>query len=272
VNRLKAFLLLSLLLHVAFLAIMSRMPLRVPQSAGSEPVRVRLVSRNQVDIGEEVKREKKEQDQPASPVEVKVKDKDEDEDEAEAEADNKREITEEVKHDSGKEVKKTQRETSDRKRVEKTLSEPRVDASEPPVKHEKAREGIAKEEKEETKPSREGIDPVTERADALLSPVPEHVDGSSERKEEPAPPVITEELILEKTLPAYPLVARRRGEEGKVLLRVNLSQSGAVKDVTVQESSGFELLDRAALKAVRRWRFSRKAARTVLVPINFRLK
>lgn len=243
---------------------MSRMSLRVPQSAGSEPVSVRLVSRNQADIGEEVKRVKEEQGQPASPVEKKVKDKDE--------AEKKREITEEVKHDSGKEVKKTQRETSDKKRVEKTLAEPRVDASEQPVKHEKAREGIAKEEKEETKPSQEGIDPVAERADSLFSPVPEHVDGSSERKEEPAPPVITEELILEKTLPVYPLVARRRGEEGKVLLRVNLSQSGAIKDVTVEESSGFELLDRAALKAVRRWRFSRKAARTVLVPINFRLK
>jgi protein TonB len=270
VNRLKAFLLLSLLLHVAFLAIMSRMSLRVPESAGSEPVSVRLVSRNQPDIGERVKvekeekEEKEEQDQPAASREEKVKDKDE--------VEKTREITEDVEQDSRKEEKSPQRETSDKKSVEKILAEPQETASERPVKHEKPREGIAKEENEETKSSREDIDPVDERDDSLSRAVSEQVDDTSERQEERTPPVITEELILEKTLPVYPLVARRRGEEGKVLLRVNLSQSGAVKDVTLEESSGFELLDKAALKAVRHWRFSRKAARTVLVPINFRLQ
>jgi protein TonB len=267
VNRLKAFLLLSLLLHVAFLAIMSRMSLRVPESAGSEPVSVRLVLRNQPDIGEQVKIEKEEQDQPVPSREEKVKDKDE--------VEKTREITEDVEQDSRKEeVTKPQRQTSDQKSVEKTLAEPQETASERPVKRKKPLEGIAKEkdEDEETKSSREDIDSVDERIDSLSSAVPEQVDDTSEILEERTPPVITEEFILEKTLPVYPLVARRRGEEGKVLLRVNLSQSGAVKDVTLEESSGFELLDKAALKAVRHWRFSRKAARTVLVPINFRLQ
>jgi protein TonB len=56
-------------------------------------------------------------------------------------------------------------------------------------------------------------------------------------------------------LPKYPRIARRKGWEGKVWLHVRVSAVGLVEEVTVERSSGYKSLDRAALKAVQNWRF-----------------
>ena len=56
-------------------------------------------------------------------------------------------------------------------------------------------------------------------------------------------------------LPKYPRIARRKGWEGKVWLHVRVSAAGLVEEVTVELSSGYKSLDRAALKAVQDWRF-----------------
>ena len=55
--------------------------------------------------------------------------------------------------------------------------------------------------------------------------------------------------------PVYPELARRRGEQGRVLLRVNVSADGQPVQVAVAQTSGFPALDQAARDAVRRWRF-----------------
>jgi protein TonB len=77
--------------------------------------------------------------------------------------------------------------------------------------------------------------------------------------------------------PAYPESARRRGEQGDVLLRVEVAADGQPLEVSVTQGSGFSLLDDAAMAAVRRWHF-RPATRggipvsaTAEVPIRFRL-
>jgi protein TonB len=78
--------------------------------------------------------------------------------------------------------------------------------------------------------------------------------------------------------PSYPASARRRGQEGRVILRVEVLPNGDAGDVALEKSSGIASLDRAALKAVRRWRFvpasknGRSVAATVRVPIRFALK
>jgi len=56
--------------------------------------------------------------------------------------------------------------------------------------------------------------------------------------------------------PKYPIESRRRREQGTVVLSVTLGTDGSVDAVEVARSSGFERLDRAALDAVRRWRWS----------------
>lgn len=56
--------------------------------------------------------------------------------------------------------------------------------------------------------------------------------------------------------PKYPTESRRRREQGTVVLRLTLAIDGSVADIAVAEGSGFERLDKAALAAVRRWRWS----------------
>ncbi|MEO8487061.1 MAG: TonB family protein [Betaproteobacteria bacterium] len=82
---------------------------------------------------------------------------------------------------------------------------------------------------------------------------------------------------LDNPAPAYPSLARRHREEGRVLLRVRVAADGSAEQVDVAASSGSERLDRAALDAVRRWRFvparrgAEAVAATVQVPIVFLL-
>jgi protein TonB len=77
--------------------------------------------------------------------------------------------------------------------------------------------------------------------------------------------------------PIYPEGARRAGREGRVLLRVLVDDRGRTKRVEINSSSGDEGLDRAAVEAVKRWRFyparyGDKAVESWLrVPIEFRL-
>ena len=79
-------------------------------------------------------------------------------------------------------------------------------------------------------------------------------------------------------LPPYPLVARRLGKEGVVLLEVLVAPDGRAADVRVLRSSGFAPLDDSAVTTVReRWRFipQRRGGvpveSRVTVPIRFRL-
>lgn len=55
--------------------------------------------------------------------------------------------------------------------------------------------------------------------------------------------------------PVYPRVSQRRGEQGRVVLRVLISPLGRVADVTVRTSSGHVRLDEAAVEAMRHARF-----------------
>jgi protein TonB len=83
---------------------------------------------------------------------------------------------------------------------------------------------------------------------------------------------------LNNPAPPYPSQSRRRGEEGKVILRVLVSKEGAALQVEIDTSSGSSRLDESALNTVRQWRFipaSRGGAAIdswVLVPILFRLE
>jgi protein TonB len=77
--------------------------------------------------------------------------------------------------------------------------------------------------------------------------------------------------------PKYPSVARSRGWEGKVVLRVQVSADGDSEGVSVVQSSGHDILDEAAVNAVEGWRFvpakrgDTAVSSTVNVPINFKL-
>ncbi|AXK40828.1 energy transducer TonB [Crenobacter cavernae] len=83
---------------------------------------------------------------------------------------------------------------------------------------------------------------------------------------------------LNNPRPAYPPLSVELGEEGKVLLRVHVSVDGRAESADVERSSGFPRLDRAALTAVRGWRFvparrgDEPIAFTYTVPLDFSIK
>lgn len=78
--------------------------------------------------------------------------------------------------------------------------------------------------------------------------------------------------------PSYPKTARRNGWEGKVLIRATITTRGTVSAASIVRSSGYGVLDSAAISAVRRWRFRPKTVgnqpveSTIEVPINFSLR
>jgi len=73
--------------------------------------------------------------------------------------------------------------------------------------------------------------------------------------------------------PIYPASAQRAGYEGTVLLEITVDTNGRAIDVRVTRSSGFDVLDAAAIQAVKQWRFNHPATIVkVRAPITFKLK
>lgn len=78
--------------------------------------------------------------------------------------------------------------------------------------------------------------------------------------------------------PEYPAIAKSRGWQGKVMLRVQVSAEGTALHVNVETSSGHEMLNESAVEAVTKWKFipakrgETAVISTVIVPIIFTLR
>lgn len=136
--------------------------------------------------------------------------------------------------------------------------------------------------------------PRAASADATRRPTPGTPAGSGARpaggpaQAAAAPPapaadegpvlIVNPRFRLPPLAPAYPPRARDLGQEGEVVVRARLDPLGTPEEVVVYRSSGFELLDRAALAAVRRWAFEpgRRGGAPVpawvQVPVRFALR
>ena len=98
----------------------------------------------------------------------------------------------------------------------------------------------------------------------------------------PAPPIVTAPIFaadyLDNPPPPYPSLARRAGEQGRVVLRVLVNPGGSADEVEIRTSSGHRRLDESARDTVRRWRFvpakrgDEPVSAWVLIPISFRLE
>jgi TonB family protein len=82
----------------------------------------------------------------------------------------------------------------------------------------------------------------------------------------------------ENTNPTYPLIARIRGQQGIVILSVEIFTDGSVGSLKIKKSSGYTVLDKSALEAVKTWKFEpgRKIGKPTImwvdVPVKFILK
>jgi len=92
--------------------------------------------------------------------------------------------------------------------------------------------------------------------------------GAAERKASP---------YFKNPAPIYPQLARENGWEGMVMLHVFVQSDGKPGQVNIERSSGRKILDHAAVKAVKKWRFKPAGignvsfATWVRIPVRFTL-
>jgi len=121
--------------------------------------------------------------------------------------------------------------------------------------------------------------PTTPAAPVVVAKVPEVVEA-------PPPKAVAEPVVepprfgaayLHNPAPDYPQMARRLGQQGRVLLKVLVAENGTAETVALATSSGFEKLDQAAIEAVKKWSFipakrsNEAISAYVLVPVKFSL-
>ncbi|MDP2514113.1 energy transducer TonB [Photobacterium damselae subsp. piscicida] len=76
---------------------------------------------------------------------------------------------------------------------------------------------------------------------------------------------------------SYPRLAKRRGIQGQVMVEIWINSKGKQIKQKVISSSGTEILDQAALKAIKKWEFSshivdgQAIAHRVHIPVRFQL-
>lgn len=74
------------------------------------------------------------------------------------------------------------------------------------------------------------------------------------------------EFLTPPKPPVYPAQARRRNQQGLVLVEVRLDAGGQLRGLRLLRSSGVESLDRSAMDAVANWRFRPETQNGLPVP------
>lgn len=126
------------------------------------------------------------------------------------------------------------------------------------------------------KPSPKAITTDT-RAEAVTSKTPPVAETPAASRSETAPPAPPAPVIppthigghLGNPRPVYPPLSIELGEAGAVGLRVAVSADGRAQEVSIARSSGFPRLDRAALQAVRNWRFRPATRGNEAIPYTY---
>lgn len=91
------------------------------------------------------------------------------------------------------------------------------------------------------------------------------------------PRALTEARPISAAMLSYPLKSQQRGEQGTVIVRVYVEATGEASRFELERSSGYERLDKAALRAASAMRFKpathlgEPVASSVIVPMVFSL-
>jgi protein TonB len=129
------------------------------------------------------------------------------------------------------------------------------------------------------KPAKEDPQPAPKQAEAKPSPPPAPqgpvFDFSGTESESNATvigghvlPAAPDDRFRNRP-PIYPLEAQNRGEHGSVTLLIHVSDNGTTSGVDILESSGVDLLDQAAVAAVKKWRFHPALKQGQAVPYDY---
>ncbi len=115
---------------------------------------------------------------------------------------------------------------------------------------------------------------IPEKPESEIEEIPPDIVGELEEL------IVTREVQLSQKpiAPIYPEKSRRERQEGLVLVRAQVDESGNTHKVIVSHSSGFPLLDKAAIEAVLQWSFlpakenEQAITAWIEVPIDFKLR
>ena len=94
----------------------------------------------------------------------------------------------------------------------------------------------------------------------------------------PAPLTEASPRYRDNPVPEYPRMAKRRGFEGTAVIEVLVNKEGSVDDLRLYKSSGYDILDKAALESIKDWFFvpGRRGEQAVKmwvrVPVRFELR
>ncbi|ADE56480.1 MAG: TonB family protein [Aminobacterium colombiense] len=99
------------------------------------------------------------------------------------------------------------------------------------------------------------------------APLPQHQESNLAIE-----PVDVASLSIKKReKPLYPLLSRRKGEEGKGIF-IAIVEKGKVITIETEQSCGYDRLDKAAYRALKTWLFSEDFTGKVRIPVIFSLK
>ncbi|MBW1616924.1 MAG: energy transducer TonB [Deltaproteobacteria bacterium] len=77
--------------------------------------------------------------------------------------------------------------------------------------------------------------------------------------------------------PPYPKLAKKRGRQGTAIINALIDINGKVKEINISKTSGYQTLDNAAIKAVKKWLFipaaigNKKIEMRVRIPVKFEI-
>ena len=84
------------------------------------------------------------------------------------------------------------------------------------------------------------------------------------------PAASPKEYVRYAARPEYPLEAKRHHMEGRGVFAMHIRQNGTVASVEIVKSTGYAVLDGAAISALRQWRYHPEPfKRVVTTPMNF---
>lgn len=107
--------------------------------------------------------------------------------------------------------------------------------------------------------------PFDESSDVIVAPIEPNVAAKPALSAPGSPKPNTPEILVIKTPPnaatsnmvgSYPLMSQRFREQGTVRVRFLIKRDGTVNNAEIMRSSGYPRLDKAAMDAVKTWRFT----------------
>jgi len=90
----------------------------------------------------------------------------------------------------------------------------------------------------------------------VVSPTPTPPAPTPPAVVQPPAPTPASGIVSTHTTPPYPEEARRLGQQGKVVLKMDITAAGTVADASIVDSSGSQALDQAAVDWVtKHWKY-----------------